>query len=230
MIKGFSLLELIIALTVSLCILTFVLANVGDSVRHSRNIISHQQRMESLFNTVDMIRSDLTKCGMRLQYAARYFGFPLFEWSSISFKVVYGTEEEYLQEDAFKGAGLIMVNRNEFFQVKRKLIILDPETGVYETNEIKGFNANRLYLVTPLQNDFPKNSIAVVLKEVEYRHYSQQSTLKRKVDKGYFQPIVEEVTKFYVRYYPESCSVLYMIEVNNKEQVRGHIFMTNMGG
>jgi hypothetical protein len=66
------------------------------------------------------------------------------------------------------------------------------------------------------------------LKEVEYKHYAEQNILKRKVNKGYFQPLIEGVTDFYVKFFPESCSVLYRIEVNKKEQIRGYIFLTNM--
>jgi hypothetical protein len=228
MIKGFSILEMVVALTISLCILTFVVANVGESMRISRRVISNQQKMESIFHTVDMIRSDLTKCGMRLQDAARYFSFPLFENSDFSFKVIYGIEDENLLADSLVGANYIMVNRNEYFQVKRKIIIYDPDKEIYETNEIKGFNSTRLILLNTLQNNYPKNSVAVVLKEVEYKLYSEQNSLKRKVNKGYFQPVIEEVTDFNVKFYPEARSVLYRIEVNKKEQVRGYIFLTNM--
>jgi prepilin-type N-terminal cleavage/methylation domain-containing protein len=228
MIKGFSLLELVVALTISLCILTFVMANVGESIRISKKVISNHQRMESIFHTVDMIRSDLTKCGMRLHEAANFFSFPLFENSAYSFKVIYGTEDENLLDDSFAGANSIVVNRNEFFQVKRKIIIYDPEKKIYETNEIKGFKTNRLILASNLQNNYPRNSVAVVLKEVEYKLYSQQNSLKRKVNAGYFQPLIEEVTDFNVKFYPEARSVLYRIEINKKEQVRGYIFLTNM--
>jgi hypothetical protein len=58
--------------------------------------------------------------------------------------------------------------------------------------------------------------------------YDQQNTLKRKTDGGYFQPLIENVTEFYVNFFPEAYSVLYRIEVNKKEQIRGYVFLTNM--
>ncbi|UCH94005.1 MAG: hypothetical protein JSV88_27575 [Candidatus Aminicenantes bacterium] len=76
--------------------------------------------------------------------------------------------------------------------------------------------------------DFPGSSMIIVLKEVEYKYYPDQEALKRKVNKGGFLLFFEEVTDFFVKYFPESCSVLYRIELNRKEQIRGYIFLPNM--
>jgi hypothetical protein len=184
--------------------------------------------MEAIFHTMDMIRLDLTKCGMRLGEAARFFSFPLFENSSSSFKVIYGIEKETLLEDSYEGENTITMNRNEFFSKKKKIVIYDPEKGVYEINEITAISGNQFTLLRGLQNHYAKHSIAVVLKEVEYKLYSHQNALKRKVNKGYFQPLMEEVSDFQVTFYPESLTVLYMIEINRKEQLQGYIFMTHM--
>ncbi|MGE5341885.1 MAG: type II secretion system protein J [Candidatus Omnitrophota bacterium] len=228
MIKGFSLLEVIVALTISLSVLTFVVANVGESIRNSKKVISNQQRMESIFQTIDVIRSDLTKCGMRLQDPARFLTFPLFENSDVSFKVTYGTDDESLLETAFAGTNIIKVNRNDYFQLKRKILIYDPGSEQYEVNEIKGLSGSQVTLTTLLKNNYPVNSVAVILKEIEYKHYLQQNTLKRKVNAGYFQPLIDNVTDFSVTFYPEVRSVFYRIEVNEKEQVRGYIFLPHM--
>lgn len=228
MIKGFSVLEIILALSIGMFILTFVIVNVSDSVRQSQKFISNHQKLEALFNTVDMIRSDLTKCGMRLQEASKYFHFPLFEYSDTSFKVTYGIEDEFLLQDSKVGEASITVNRNEYFQTKKRIVIYDPVKETYEVNEIKSLNNNQVILLNTLQNNYCRNSIAVVLKEVEYKLYSQQNALKRKVNKGFFQPLIEDVTDFNIRFYPESRSVLYRIEINKKEQIRGYIFLTNM--
>jgi prepilin-type N-terminal cleavage/methylation domain-containing protein len=228
MIKGFSLLELIVALTIGLTVLVFVISNVSESTTHTKRVIGSQERMESIFHTVEMIRSDLTKCGMRLLEPAKYLGFPLFLNSEYSFKVIYGIEAEMLIHDSKESATDITINRNDFFKKGKRIVIYDPDHRTYEINEIQAVDGDRLILLTGLQDDYPKNSSVVVLKEVEYKHYAEQNTLKRKVNKGYFQPLIEEVTDFYVKFFPESCSVLYRIEVNKKEQIRGYIFMNHM--
>ena len=228
MIKGFSLLEVIVALTISLGILIFVISNVSESTTHAKRVIGSQEKMESIFHTVEMIRSDLTKCGMRLLEPAKFLGFPLFVNSDYSFKVIYGIETEMIIDDSKESATAITINRNDFFTKGKRIVIYDPDNRNYEINEIQAVDGDRLILLSGLQDDYPKNSSVVVLKEVEYKHYTEQNILKRKVNKGYFQPLIEEVTDFYVKFFPESCSVLYRIEVNKKEQIRGYIFMTNM--
>jgi len=228
MLKGFSVLEVLIAMTVCLVILTLVISNVSESVKQSKRVMGHQEKMESIFHTVEMLRSDLVKCGMRLQEASKLFGFPLFENGDINFKVVYGIEDECLLDDGHRGENIITVNRNDFFKKGKKLAIYNPDKGIYEVNRIQRTSRDQLILEDLLQNDYPKNSLAVVLKEVEYKLYKKEQVLKRKVNRGYFQPLVENVTGFYVRYYPESSSVLYRIEVDKKEQIRGYIFLINL--
>ena len=228
MIKGFSLLEVIVALTIGLSILVFVISNVSESTGHTKRIVDCQGKMESIFQTVEMIRSDLTKCGIRLLEPAKFLGFPLFVNSDCSFKVIYGIETEMLTYDAKVSAAAVTINRNDFFTKGKRIVIYDPDNRNYEINEIQAVNGDQLILSKGLQDDYPKNSSVVVLKEVEYKHYAEQNTLKRKVNKGYFQPIIEEVTDFYVKFFPESCSVFYRIEVDKKEQIRGYIYMTNM--
>ena len=230
MIKGFSLLEAVVALVLGLGILVLVVANISESARSSKKVINNQEKMESIFHTVEMIRSDLTKCGMRLQEAARVFPLHLFQNSDFSFKVTYGIGDETLIQDSHEGEDTITIIRNEFFSKGKKIMIYDPGQGVYEVNEIKALQGNCLILADELQNNYPYKSPVIALKEVEYKLYNEQNALKRKVNKGYFQPLIEQVTDFYVKFFPESCSVLYRIEINKREQVRGFIFLTNMVG
>jgi len=228
MIKGFSLVEMLVVLALTCMLSTMVISHVIGANRCSQKIINNQQRMEAIFNTVDSIRSDLTKCGMKLREASNRFGIPLFEYSTQSFKVLYGTGEEPLLADCWKGAKEILINRNDFFSKQKEILIYDTERGNYEFNVISGVSGNRLLLAYNLQDDYGKNSMAVVLKYVEYKIYPTEKVLKRKVNNGYFQPLLEEVTDFYVKFYPESIAVLYRFEINKKEQLRGYIFLSQM--
>lgn len=57
MIKGFSLLEVLVASAISLSILIVVFTNVTESARHSKKVITNQQRIEAIFHTMDSIRA-----------------------------------------------------------------------------------------------------------------------------------------------------------------------------
>jgi len=226
--SGFGMLEIIIALVLSLSILSIVIINVSESTTASKKITTNQQVLESIFHTVDTIKSDLTKCGMRLQEAGKFFNLKLFDHSENYFKLMYGVSSEILEAASFKGDKTIKINKNEYIKKNKKILIYSLDHNIYEYNEIKDLENDRVILANHLQNDYPRNSYIIVLKIVEYKHYLKQNVLKRKVDKGYFQPLIEDVSDFFIQFFPESNSVLYRIEVNQKEQIRGYIFLINL--
>jgi type II secretory pathway pseudopilin PulG len=226
--SGFSIFEIVIVMAISLSILSIVIINISQASSVSRRIVTTQQRLEMIFHTVDTIKSDLTKCGMRLQEARKHFDLKLFDHTGRHFMLIYGVSAETMKAAARQGEKTIAVNKNEYFKKGKKVLIYHIESDVCETNEIKALENGNIILVGNLGHDYPENSIVIVLKQVEYRLYEKENILKRKVDKGYFQPLIEEVTDFYVTFFPESQSVLYKIEVNRKEQIRGYIFLVNM--
>ncbi len=228
MTGGFSILEVIVVLTLSLGIFGAVFNSVVASTHHAKRILTNQEVLESIFHTVDTIKSDFTKCGMRLQEAGNHFGIELFQSEEQWCKVVYGLGGGVLSESAFAGNTFIQISGDDFIKGKRKIILYNIEDNVYQFNNIQETSGDRAVLSEPLTADFDRNSIVVALKEVEYKFYGKQGCLKRKTGQGNFQPMVENVTDFYLKYYPETCSILYRLEVNHKEQIRGYIFLTNM--
>jgi hypothetical protein len=64
--------------------------------------------------------------------------------------------------------------------------------------------------------------------KTSYRYNPQEQTLERQVNKGEISTLLGEVSDFYVTYFPDANSVLYRIEVNKKEQIRGYIFLLNL--
>lgn len=228
MTNGFSVLEVIIGLTLSLMIFSIVITSIFESSTYTKKITTNQQVLESIFHTVDTIKSDLSKCGMRLQEAGKCFDLSLFETSDNGFKLSYGISSGILEKNSYRGDNSIKINSSEYFKKRKKLLIYNPETEVYEFNEIKDVNGKFITLSNNLKNDYFEHSNVVVLKYIEYKLYSKQKILKRKIDRGYFQPLIENVSDFFISFFPESNSTLYRIEVNKKEQIRGYIFLQNM--
>lgn len=194
----------------------------------SKKISSNQERLEAIFYALDTLKADLSKCGMRLQEIRQLGAITPFASAASSFTCTYGLADEQLIENAVKGQHELKIAANEYFKKDKAVLIYDLASQAWETNEIKSPAAAPLVLKNPLQNDYPTNSMVVVLKKVEYKFYPVQRMLKRKTDKGNFQPLLEEVSDFYVTYFPDANSVLYRIEVNKKEQIRGYIFLLNL--
>lgn len=228
MIKGFGILEMVIALSLGLGVLTVIIAHSAETGKVAKKITGNQERLEAIFHTVDTIKSDLSKCGMRLQEARQFFTISCFASAAGSFRCDYGLADELLLENAACGQQTLKVAQNDFFKKDKAVLIYNLAAGVWEFNEIRECLGGALVLKNALQNDFSRNSPVVVMKKVEYKYYPAQHALKRKADKGNFQPLLEEVSDFYVTFFPEANSVLYRIEVNKKEQIRGYIFLLNL--
>jgi len=194
----------------------------------SKKIIGNQERLEAIFHTMDTIKSDLNKCGMRLQEARQLCAIAPFASAAGSFTCTYGIADELLLENVVKKQQSLKVAANELFKKDKAVLIYDLISKAWEMNEIKSMAAATLVLKNPLQNDYQINSMVVALKKVEYKFYPAQHVLKRKADKGKFQPLLEEVSDFYVTYFPDANSVLYRIEINKKEQIRGYIFLLSL--
>jgi len=228
MIKGFGLLEMLVALSLGLGILTVIIAHSAESGKVAKKITVNQERLEAIFHTVDTIKSDLNKCGMRLQEARQICNISCLVNAAGSFTCEYGLADELLLENAARGQQTLKVAQNDFFKKDKVVLIYNLALGVWEFNEIRECLGGALVLKNALQNDFLRNSPVVVMKKVEYKYYPAQRVLKRKADKGNFQPLLEEVSDFYVTFFPDANSVLYRIEVNKKEQIRGYIFLLNL--
>jgi type II secretory pathway component PulJ len=228
MIRGFGILEMLVALSLGLGMLTVIIAHSTEAARLERKVAGNQERLEAIFHTVDTIKSDLNKCGMRLQEARALCGLAPFASAAAGFTCSYGIADERLLERAARGQQTLKLEANDGFKKGRALLLYDLASQAWETNEIEYRLDGALVLKNRLQHDFGRNSTAVALKRVEYRYYPAQRALKRKADNGSFQPLLEEVSDFYVTFFADANSVLYRIEVAKKEQVRGYVFLLNL--
>jgi len=202
-------------------------AIVASDSRLKRSMRS-QDRLEAIFHTVDTIKSDLNKCGMRLQEARQFCGISPFTSTSSSFTCTYGVADEQLLEGSQQGQQAIKVAANQFFKKGKTVLIYDPSQKSWELNEIEYRLDGALALKNSLQHDYSPGSTVTALNHVTYNFYASRHVITRKVDNGQCQPLLEGVSDFYVTYFPDANSVLYRIEINKKEQVRGYIFLLNL--
>lgn len=226
--QGFTILELLVASAISIGILSIVIVNIAHSSSLSGKLVSQQQSLEALFHTVDTIKSDLSKCGMRMQEAAEKFSLEAFQPGEDGFAVQFGISSSVLMESAPGGAVDIETTGDDFARPRKKVLLYSIEKSVFEFNEIQSVSGNRVTLKKALNHTYPETSPLVIIKEVRLRFYSRTGQLKRRLDNGNFQPLMDNVTDFASTYFPESRSVLYRIEINNREQVRGYIFLNNL--
>jgi type II secretory pathway pseudopilin PulG len=230
MIKGFTILEVLISLTLTLTIFSIVLTNVNHSVKSSKRINDHQNTLEAVFFTVDRLKEDLIRCGMRLQDISLSLPLDLLVHTRKSLKIKYGKAVTRLKYGVEKNQRELRVENLLGFSKNKQVLIFNHSLEKFEFFKISAIRDSAIHLNQGLKNDYDNNSTMILIKTIEYKFYNKQKVLKRKIDNGYFQPLIEQVTDFFISYYPDTCSILYRLEINKKEQVQGYIFLNNMVG
>ncbi len=226
--KGISFFELMISLSISFFVLSIIVSGITSTAKSSKKLNNDNEEIESIFHTVDIIKSDLNKCGMRLIEYSDFFDVEIVQCSDDWFKIEYGVSDENLLENAVKGDDEIKVNVNEYFKKNKYVLIYNLDFSSFQILKIKNIEKDNLIFESPLLYDFRKGSEIIVIKTIEYKYFERNRVLKRKVDNGYFQPLVENVSDFYVTYFKDSHAILYKLEINQKQQVRGFVFLNNM--
>ncbi len=229
---GFSLIEVLIALTISVSVFSLVVSSITQSVQDSQKLTDNQVVLESIFHTVDSLKTDLTKCGMRLQEAGKVFSLPIFSNNDIGFDATMGLSTLLTISALERGENYVEVEKNDYLKKKKSILIYNLADACYEFNEISAIEKKEDHDILILKRrstvPFTPNSVIVVLKKISFKYYIKDKILKRKTDNGYFQPMIENVTDFYLKYFSDTNSLLYRIEVGHKEQIRGYIFLSNM--
>jgi hypothetical protein len=195
----------------------------------TKKVTSSQERLEAIFNSVDSIKADLNKCGMRLQEAKGKFNIPCFVNSKDSFEATYGLADLMTSSEGIKGRTEIDIPAEEshHFAKNQRILLYNAEQGRSEINSTIRCENGTLYLQNELANYYACNSIIIILRTAKYFYDSKRLSLKRRVDGGKYAELMGGVSDFYVAHFPDANSVLYRIEVEKKEQIRGYIFMLN---
>jgi len=225
--RGFTLIETILTLTLTVCISGVVLNAIAQSTKLTKKIVQSQDRLEGIFHTVEMMKSDLLKCGMRLQEAASRYGFPLFAELDDGYQIVMGTDLDFTAAQVFAGTKTLPAFLGQIIAKGRKLLIYNLDQDACQWSESMSQDKSGITLKDRLSHDFKPSSLVIPTREIEYRYFRAQKVLKRRVDKGTFQPLLENVTDFSVKFNLANHSALYRIEIEKKEQVRGFIFLAN---
>ncbi len=225
--SGFTMIEMLFALSIGFVVMVLGVTAVSQAGGYTEKLRNDQQRIESLFNMVDLIKSDLLKCGIRLGETDGIV--EPFCWEDDGFKLIYGFYEEFLKKSETAGGLMIKVRgNNQIFSRGCKVIIYDQLTGSREINVIEGYTGGYIELGAPLHKDYGAGSLLICLKTLEYRWFIAEKCLKRKVDNGFFQPLIEEVTAFDVSYINDYKTVQYKVEINSKEQLQSFVFLNNL--
>jgi len=92
----------------------------------------------------------------------------------------------------------------------------------------KGMNGKDRVPFSAGHNFFNIRSREQAIRIVNYRYHPKCQMLTRRQGQAKAEVVITNVSDFFISYFPESQSVLYRIEINNREQVRGYVFMPHL--
>jgi prepilin-type N-terminal cleavage/methylation domain-containing protein len=226
--EGFSLLEFMVAMTISLMLLTLIVGQASLLGQRSPKIIEKQDRLEALFNTVDFFKSDMNACGQRLQEAQAFLNTLCLDTLPHRLTLRLGVASETITEMLPAREQTLRLTTPDEFSSGREVLIYDPASKIFEWARIREKRKDTLQMEVPLKQDYLPGSRLVAIKTIAYQHDVEKQTLSRKVDRAPFQPMLEQVKDFYFTFFPESTSMLYQIALSTGEQVRGYISLINL--
>jgi hypothetical protein len=185
--------------------------------------------MQSLYQTLDTIKADLTLCGENLQEANKHFNITLFEISNRGIYGVYGLDKSFIDSALLAGKNQAVFNViPEFFIEGEEVLIYNTIDDCFEFNTIKKVKGSILIFEKPFKNNYRKGSNIVVIKRIEYKFYPLLKVLKRKNSGGKFQPLLKKVTHLSITHFKNSRSVYLGIEYNRGAKIRGYSFLAGM--
>ncbi len=223
--KGFTLLEFTISLSLTLGLLSVLLTTILESSKNFKKESQRQEKLEALFFTIDLIKFDVQNCGSFLQDLEHKLS--LIETDQKSYlKLLMGTKLSQLKESAAAGTKSLLLEANHNLKKGDQIFIFDNQR--FFSRQIAKVNRAEIILDQTLTENLPPQSYVVATKAVEYRFYKKEKILKRRVNNGIFQPVLENITDFFCSHLKNSNAILYRLEINGKQQVRNFLFLPNL--
>jgi prepilin-type N-terminal cleavage/methylation domain-containing protein len=193
--RGFSLIESLIALTLFLFIVLAGIEVFGLSRGTLFKLEKVQMAEESVAAAVDRIRADIRSAGRGLAGPAGFEIVRSVEDAAGTLIVRYAEKSTTLTADAAVGQIVLAAADGRDFVSGRTICISDSSKG--ESAILSSTTANTLTLTSPLARSFSREetSIALIQKISLYLDL-ERSVLRRKVDGGTGQPLLEDALSF----------------------------------
>ena len=187
--------ESLLGLTLFLLIVLSTLEFFGMTKKAFFKLRDTQLAQESAWAALDKIRADLLQAGQGLIEPARFGIVKGVESSEGALVLTSRAKSAALTSDALAGSSTIDVDDTDDFLPGKTMCLFDKYKG--EVQEVSSAETHRLTLAAPLVNSYSKEEGAVLLlQRTTYYLDSAKSTLRRKVNSGSAQPLLEGVSSF----------------------------------
>lgn len=222
--KGFSLIETIISLTLSLFILLFTSLFVDFVRKESLRGKKEMKNLQEFYSGIDRIGYEIKGCGLGLSHLWETEKYKIFQILDDTLFLRRGDGKTFLSDKAFRGEKRICVNEPFKFKEGREVIVTDFLK--FENQKITKKEGNILILSEALKNNYSERSLAIQINCVSFKYDGRKKILRMSQNSGPYQPLIENI---------EGCSFKkegnsIILKVSFDKKIFNFIFFNPFGG
>lgn len=227
--KGFSLIESLISLSVSLIIFISAFEFFGVSRNVFLSLNKEEKAEEAATFSLDKMRIDILEAGLGLIQPIKSGLLEGLTVTDSTLTILCKEIEIPLNQDLTSGQTRISLSRSYKIKRGQQICVLDSQKG--EVKSISSADKKSIILASSLEKSYSKEESSLVLiRSISYFLDEKTKILRRKVNNSPSQPLLEDVTQFNF-YYNESSNLVrlrFILESNKEKPYEMSIFPKNM--
>ena len=225
--KGFTLLEVLVSLSLFLLILTLTLKITAINKKIFHRLKEQEETTEFCFSAIEKMKMDILRAGELLRDVQEFNLLESIQVHENKLIIRYGEQTSCLLENAIAGVRSIQIINSKSFKKNRKIIIKGKRKG--EITEIFKKQNSTLILKNPLSFDYKKEDTEIILiKEISYFLDPAENILRRKVNRSPAQPLIDGITFFEVEYSKDKNLLFIKFKKENEKFFQILIFPKNL--
>ena len=228
--RGFSLVETLLSLFLSLIIVVSALEFLIIARNHFLKLQAEEQAKEAVYAALDKIRLDLLEAGIGLVLPIKQGSLDALRIENDILTILRAEEELKVSSDLVAGQTTISLYSLKKVKKGRKICIFDSIKG--EMKSVSSGNQTSFTLSSPLTFSYShQETKLVLLKEISFYLDTSHHILRRKVNSSPAQPLLEETALFKCDYDKKANLVRLNLTLLSKEEqnYESLVFPKNLG-
>lgn len=216
-IKGFSLIESLVSLSLFLLIVLFSLEFFGYTRNLFLQLKEQQEKKLAAFTALDKMRTDLRNGGAGCIDPIHLGLLEGITVNNGTLIILSRDKELSLPGDLVPGQTSIFVESTKTIKKGRELCIFDSTKG--EVASISSVYPDSIVLSSPINNPYLKeNASMILLKKISLYLDKDKHILRRKVNSSPAQPLLDEASFFDCDYDINTNLVKLRLRLNGKKE------------
>lgn len=197
--RGFTLVELMIGLGLALLMVIAAFEFLGIARSLFGKMKGEEVESQSAEAALDKIRIDLRRAGRGLVGPLRHAALVGLEAGGRTLAIALAEEAYELSQDLVSGQTRVPLTSTSGLSAGREICLV--ENGCVEVHPIAGVESSAVVLDGPLQESYSRSGArAQLIEKIVYFLDEPTGILRRKVNSGSAQPLLEDVSSVDFRY------------------------------